>query len=86
MPQLPRPVVKERAARLREAGKRALTARLAAEVGKTRSVLMEQPAFGRTEHFLAVRLAENSGRDILQAFVRKAENSELHATALREAA
>jgi threonylcarbamoyladenosine tRNA methylthiotransferase MtaB len=86
MPQLPREVVKERAARLRKAGERALAARLASEVGRTRSVLMEQAGFGRSEHFLPVRLDEQVAGDMLSAFVHSAGRSELHASAIREAA
>jgi threonylcarbamoyladenosine tRNA methylthiotransferase MtaB len=57
MPQVERAVAKERARRLREKGQAALRAHLANEVGVTRRVLTEQPALGRTEQFLAVRLA-----------------------------
>jgi threonylcarbamoyladenosine tRNA methylthiotransferase MtaB len=58
MPQVDRGVVRERAARLREAGEQALNARLAGEPGRTRRVLVERGGVGRTEHFL---LAEISG-------------------------
>jgi threonylcarbamoyladenosine tRNA methylthiotransferase MtaB len=56
MPQLPRAVIKQRAARLRECGARALRRHLDAEVGATRRVLIESDARGRTEHFTEVRL------------------------------
>jgi threonylcarbamoyladenosine tRNA methylthiotransferase MtaB len=55
MPQLPRPVVKDRARRLRERGDSALRAHLAAQVGATRRVLTESHDLGRTEHFTQVR-------------------------------
>ena len=48
MPQLPGPVIKERARRLREAGAAALAAHLAAEVGARRRVLTERG--GRRPH------------------------------------
>jgi threonylcarbamoyladenosine tRNA methylthiotransferase MtaB len=57
MPQLERAIVKERAARLREHGARALRQHLDAEVGATRQVLIEAEARGRTEHFTQVSLA-----------------------------
>ena len=57
MPQLERAIVKERAARLREHGARALRQHLDAEVGATRQVLVEAEAQGRTEHFTQVSLA-----------------------------
>jgi threonylcarbamoyladenosine tRNA methylthiotransferase MtaB len=51
MPQLPRPVVKARAAALREKGEAALRRHLAGEIGARRRVLMETPESGHTEHF-----------------------------------
>jgi threonylcarbamoyladenosine tRNA methylthiotransferase MtaB len=57
MPQLPRPIVKQRARRLRERGALALRRHLEAEVGATRRVLAESNAQGRTEQFTPVLLA-----------------------------
>ena len=57
MPQLDRAVAKERARRLREKGEAALRQHLASQVGVTRRVLTESRGLGRTEQFLAVRLA-----------------------------
>ncbi|MDD1530961.1 tRNA (N(6)-L-threonylcarbamoyladenosine(37)-C(2))-methylthiotransferase MtaB [Bradyrhizobium sp. WBOS7] len=57
MPQVAGPAVKERAKRLRAAGEAALRKRLQAEVGKTRQVLIESEAQGRTEHYLPVAIA-----------------------------
>jgi threonylcarbamoyladenosine tRNA methylthiotransferase MtaB len=54
MPQLPGPVVAERAARLRAAGRERLKAHLAAQVGRTLSVLTERGNTGRTEGFAEV--------------------------------
>ncbi len=56
MPQLPAAIVKERAARLREAGRAALARHLAAQVGRTLPVLVENALTGRTEHYATVRL------------------------------
>jgi threonylcarbamoyladenosine tRNA methylthiotransferase MtaB len=57
MPQLPREIVKNRAARLRERGALALRMHLDAEVGATRRVLTESRGGGRTEQFTQVLLA-----------------------------
>jgi threonylcarbamoyladenosine tRNA methylthiotransferase MtaB len=54
MPQVPGPVRKERAARLREAGEAALARHLAGEVGRSHRVLTEGPRMGRTEQFAEV--------------------------------
>jgi len=59
MPQLPTGVVRERAARLREAGRAALSSHLEGEIGQTRSALVEHGGIARTEHFIPVRLAED---------------------------
>ncbi|MCB9931322.1 MAG: tRNA (N(6)-L-threonylcarbamoyladenosine(37)-C(2))-methylthiotransferase MtaB [Alphaproteobacteria bacterium] len=56
MPQLPGPVRKERAARLRTAGDRAVAAYLASRIGREERVLIETPGRGRTEGFAEVRL------------------------------
>jgi threonylcarbamoyladenosine tRNA methylthiotransferase MtaB len=60
MPQLPAWVVRERAARLREAGRAALSSHLDREIGQTRSALVEHGGIARTEHFLPLRLAEDT--------------------------
>jgi threonylcarbamoyladenosine tRNA methylthiotransferase MtaB len=57
MPQVAGDVIKERARRLRATGEAALQRRLAAEVGKTRLVLIESATQGRTEHFMPVAIA-----------------------------
>lgn len=56
MPQVPRPVVKERARRLREKGDAAFRRHLDAEVGQRRSILVESDGAGRTEHFTPVKI------------------------------
>jgi threonylcarbamoyladenosine tRNA methylthiotransferase MtaB len=55
MPPVPRDAVRDRAARLREAGEAALVAHLAAEVGARRDVLVERGGTGRTPGFAPVR-------------------------------
>ena len=57
MPQLPVSVIKERAARLRQAGNAALVAELTARVGSETEVLIEQPGSGRAAFYAAVRFA-----------------------------
>ena len=57
MPQVGRPVIKERAARLRAKGETVLQHHLQAQVGKTLRVLTEFSPIGRTEQFAAVRFA-----------------------------
>lgn len=47
-------LIKERAARLRAAGEAQVQAHLAAQIGKTHQVLMENPHMGRTEQFTEV--------------------------------
>ncbi len=55
MPQLPGPVVRDRAARLRAAGAARVAAYLAAQRGARAQVLMENPRMGRTPGFAEVR-------------------------------
>jgi threonylcarbamoyladenosine tRNA methylthiotransferase MtaB len=55
MPQLPVPVIRERAARLRQAANAALAAELTARVGSATEVLVEQPGSGRAAFYAAVR-------------------------------
>jgi threonylcarbamoyladenosine tRNA methylthiotransferase MtaB len=57
MPGVPHGVRRERAARLREAGRLAAHRFLAAHVGRTVSLLTETGEAGHSEHFIPVRLA-----------------------------
>jgi threonylcarbamoyladenosine tRNA methylthiotransferase MtaB len=54
MPQLPGPIIKERAARLRAAGDAALAAELSSRIGSETDVLIEQPGIGRAAFYAAV--------------------------------
>jgi threonylcarbamoyladenosine tRNA methylthiotransferase MtaB len=56
MPQVPKPVRKERAAKLRAAGDKQLAAYLASQVGKTMEVIVEKNRHGRSPHFAVVEL------------------------------
>jgi threonylcarbamoyladenosine tRNA methylthiotransferase MtaB len=57
MPAVPKPLVKDRAARLRHAAQVALQAHLSAQVGEVHRVLTESPRMGRTEQFTEVSFA-----------------------------
>jgi threonylcarbamoyladenosine tRNA methylthiotransferase MtaB len=57
MPQLAGPVIRDRAARLRQEGAAALARHLQSEVGQTHRILTEGPRMGRTEQFTEVRFA-----------------------------
>ncbi|MHA1528504.1 MAG: MiaB/RimO family radical SAM methylthiotransferase, partial [Alphaproteobacteria bacterium] len=57
MPQVPKAVRKERAARLRAAGEARAAAYLAAQIGVSHRVLIERPRMGRTEGFAEVAFA-----------------------------
>jgi threonylcarbamoyladenosine tRNA methylthiotransferase MtaB len=57
MPQLPKSVIKERAARLRAKGARALDARLRSLVGTEQTLLVEKNNVGRTACFAQARFA-----------------------------
>ncbi len=55
MPQLEKPLIKARAALLRQKGEARLDAFLTSELGAMRQVLVETEAMGRTEHFAQVK-------------------------------
>ncbi len=57
MPQLPGPVIKERAARLRSAGEAVLAAELSSRVGSETDVLIERPGKGRAAFYAPVSFA-----------------------------
>ncbi len=57
MPAVPVGVRRERAARLREAGRGVMRGFMAGQVGRTVSLLTETADGGHSEHFAAVRLA-----------------------------
>ncbi len=83
MPQVAPAMRKERAARLRAAGARALSATLAAQVGGHAQVLVEQDQRGHSEHFAPVRLdAPAAPGAIVAARVTGAMGRELRAEAI----
>ncbi len=54
MPAVDGRAIKSRAARLRDAGDKAVARHLAAQIGKSHNILMENPRMGRTEQFTEV--------------------------------
>ncbi len=80
MPSVPKPIRKERAARLRSAGQAALAGFYAAQVGRRDSVLVEKPRFGRTETFAPTRIPEHLPTGgVIPVHVQAASASELSA-------
>ena len=77
MPQVARPVIKERANRLRAAGRAALRKRLQAEVGATRDVLIESAGQGRTEHYLPVAIAGERVGSIVRLEIAASDGARL---------
>jgi threonylcarbamoyladenosine tRNA methylthiotransferase MtaB len=61
MPQLPRPLIKVRAERLREAGSAALVRHLGARVGSTAVALVERPGVARAEDFTEILFDGEAG-------------------------
>jgi threonylcarbamoyladenosine tRNA methylthiotransferase MtaB len=84
MPQVDRRVIRERAARLREAGSLALRRDLGRLVGTCQRVLVEKPGFGRTEGFLPVTGAAGEAGEILD--LRIDGHDGVHLTPAAEAA
>jgi len=71
-------IIKSRAARLRAAGEAQVQSHLAAQIGKTHQVLMENPHMGRTEQFTEVSFAspQQEGQ-IVTAMIRGQDGSQL---------
>ncbi|NNE80640.1 MAG: tRNA (N(6)-L-threonylcarbamoyladenosine(37)-C(2))-methylthiotransferase MtaB [Silicimonas sp.] len=57
MPQVNGQVIKDRAARLRGAGEKAVARHLTAQIGQSHRVLAESPTMGRTEQFAEVQFS-----------------------------
>jgi len=78
MPQVPKPLIRERAARLRAAGDTARARAFERMIGRTASVLVEQPGFGHSEHYLPVRVsAEIAAGEISQVAITGADGEAL---------
>ncbi len=61
MPQVNGNLIKERAKRLRQAGRSQVSIHLSNQITKSASILMEGPRMGRTEHFAEVKLQQDQG-------------------------
>ncbi|MEO9779139.1 MAG: tRNA (N(6)-L-threonylcarbamoyladenosine(37)-C(2))-methylthiotransferase MtaB [Sedimentitalea sp.] len=71
-------IIKDRAARLRAEGERQVKLHLAAQIGRTHKVLMENAHMGRTEQFTEVRFAAPQPEgQIVQATITGSENGQL---------
>ena len=79
MPQVARPTVKERAARLRAKGAAALAGHLRGQVGSEVELLMERDRLGRTPGFVEMALADAApGGQVLRARVTGSGGRRLH--------
>ena len=83
MPQVPKAIRKERAARLREAGDRQLANYLQTQIGITTDVLVEKPRLGRTPHFAMVELdVDCEPGSVVRATIHNAVSEKLFATVI----
>jgi threonylcarbamoyladenosine tRNA methylthiotransferase MtaB len=69
MPQLPREVIRTRAARLRAMGEAAHRRHLELLSGSTQSILVERPGLGRAEDFTLASVANGAPGEIVEAVV-----------------
>ena len=80
MPQVHGKAIKDRAARLRDAGDRQVARHLAAQVGRTHRVLLESPHMGRTQQFTEVGfLAPQPEGQIVTVEIAGVEGGQLRA-------
>jgi threonylcarbamoyladenosine tRNA methylthiotransferase MtaB len=86
MPQVPGPVRKERAARLRALGETRYKALCKSRVGVTESVLVERGGVGRTEHFLPVAVPGHVAGQVVPLVVTGVDGDRLAGEILRKAA
>ena len=83
MPQVHGPDIKSRAARLRGAGEAAVQRHLKAQIGKTHSVLMENPRMGRTAQFAEVLFEANQPvGEIIRTQITAVQGAQTKGTAL----
>ncbi|MCC7260028.1 MAG: tRNA (N(6)-L-threonylcarbamoyladenosine(37)-C(2))-methylthiotransferase MtaB [Alphaproteobacteria bacterium] len=79
MPQVPKELRKERAARLRAAGEQQLVRYLDSRVGRVEQVLVEKEMLGRTEHFAPVVLDVPAiPGTVLSATIHRADAKQLY--------
>ncbi|WP_223423588.1 tRNA (N(6)-L-threonylcarbamoyladenosine(37)-C(2))-methylthiotransferase MtaB [Tateyamaria pelophila] len=78
MPQVHGAVIKDRAAQLRAVGTRQVTRHLAAQIGRTHQILMENPHMGRTAQFTEVAFdAPQSEGQIVAAMIKSHTETQL---------
>jgi len=77
MPQVPGPLIRERAARLRAKGEAAMQAYRESRLGKTAEVLVEQDNQGHCQHYLPVRVMAEVAPGSIHS-VRIVERTETH--------
>nr|WP_319514674.1 tRNA (N(6)-L-threonylcarbamoyladenosine(37)-C(2))-methylthiotransferase MtaB [uncultured Cohaesibacter sp.] len=82
MPQVRGPIIRERAARLREAGEAALQHHLQSQIGREVRLLVEGKGLARTEQFTLTEIAEGDSGDIVAARVVDASQRHLMAVGL----
>jgi threonylcarbamoyladenosine tRNA methylthiotransferase MtaB len=83
MPQVPPPLVKERAAKLRQRGAAGLARYLAAQHGRECEVVIERPGLGRTPGFAQLQLkAAAAAGTLLKARVIASDGERLHGEAI----
>jgi threonylcarbamoyladenosine tRNA methylthiotransferase MtaB len=82
MPQVPKELRKERAARLRKAGEKQLAQYLALQVGKATDVIVEKNRIGRSPHFAMVALDKDvAPGTLLPVHITGADTKQLFAAA-----
>ncbi len=80
MPQVNGKAIKDRAARLRAKGDAAVANHLAAQLGQTHSILMENPRMGRTEQFAEVVFdSDQPESQIVRAAITAIDGTQLRA-------
>ena len=86
MPQVPKPVRKERAARLRALGDAQYKKLCRTRIGSTEMVLIERTGLGRTEQFIAIDVPGHAAGELVPARVTGVTADGLVGEALRNAA
>lgn len=86
MPQVPKPVARERTRLLRELGERQVSALCRTRLGNLESVLVERGGRGRTEHFLPIRVADAQAGELVTMRITGMDGDGLLGHTLREAA
>ncbi len=86
MPQLPRKLIKQRAARLREAGDAAFGRYLEKMTGSRQRVLIEQNGIGRTEGFCPAAVDSGRSGDLVECLITGHDGRLLQARPIGQAA